>query len=204
MADLVSYALVSLADVKETLGISSGVTTNDNLLTRKINQATDMIESYCGRRFAATTYTDEVYDATNTDQVILRQRPVTAVASFSVRDSVDNSNSWELINTTDYFLHGSSGLLNLLFTFGGKWSRGKVSYTAGYTTIPSDLAEACAMLAAYLFQNSTSGSAVKSKQEGSRKIEYYDTSTSNNSLFKQLGLDDMLAPYINDAIYDGR
>jgi len=43
MTALVSNALCSVADVKESLGISDA--SKDNLITRKINQATVTIQS---------------------------------------------------------------------------------------------------------------------------------------------------------------
>ena len=47
-----AYALTSLQRVKDRLGLtSSGF---DSLLERLINASTDLIESYCGRRFKET------------------------------------------------------------------------------------------------------------------------------------------------------
>ena len=91
MASLNSWALTTLADVKESLGIDSGTTTGDNLIIRKINQATDMIESYCGKNnsqhFASTVYTNEEYDGTGTDQLILKNRPVITFTTLQQRDT---------------------------------------------------------------------------------------------------------------------
>lgn len=200
MATLASYSLTSLADVKESLGIDSGNTTKDNLIIRKINQATDMIEKYCGgRRFAATDYTNEEYDSPQSDVLVLRNRPINSVTSLQQRDSSLNENDWSTVETELYFTDSTGGTLDLNFTAGGHWNRYRVTYNAGYTTIPNDLAEACATLAAFLVQNGTSGTNVKSKQEGRRKIEYFDSSGNGDSLFKQLGIDEILDAYYTPA-----
>jgi hypothetical protein len=51
LMSLLSYALCSLFDVKESMGIASSDQSWDNLIIRKINQATRQIEAYCDRRF---------------------------------------------------------------------------------------------------------------------------------------------------------
>lgn len=200
MAVLLSYALCSLEDVKEILGISSSDTSKDNLIIRKINQATEMIERYTGRRFKATDYTNEEYDASGSDQLILKQRPINSLTAFGVRDTSQNESDWTETETELYFYDANAGVMDLLFSTTGHWNRYRVTYNAGYTTIPADIAEACAQLAAFLVENGTSGTNVKSKQEGQRKIEYFDTNNTtgnSNSLFAQLNIDEILNSYAN-------
>lgn len=202
MADLLSYALCSLADVKESLGIDSGDQSKDNLIRRKINQATVSIENYTGRRFASTTYTQEEYDATNTPQLVLKQRPIITFTTLDIRDTDLNQNDWEAVDSALYFVDTNAGVIDLLFNAIGRWNRYRATYTAGYTTIPADLAEACATLAGFYVENATSGQAVKSKSEGSRSIDYYNISSgrSTSSLFDQLGIDEILNSYSNYPI----
>lgn len=200
MASLLSYALTTVADVKELLGIDSGDSSKNNLIIRKINQATLMIERYTGRHFALTTYTDEEYNATGTDQIKLNQRPIVTLTSISSRDTSLNESDWDSIDTNLYFSDANSGLVRLLFNTVGGWNRYKVTYSAGYAEIPADIAEACAMLAAFLLENGTSGSNVKSKQEGQRKLEYFDSQTNTTNIFEQLGIDDILQTYSNYPI----
>lgn len=206
MATLHSYALTTVADVKESLGITND--TKNNLIIRKINQATDMIENFCGldndHHFKETTYTNEVYDASLTDQLVFKARPVTAVSSVQSRDTTTNEDDWTTIDATDYFFDEFRGVLSGLSSFAGGYSRYRVSYTAGFSTIPSDLAEACVMLASALVtasDQSGAGSGVKRKQEGQREVEYFQPNESNSgSLIEQLGIDNMLARYINYVV----
>lgn len=203
MADLVSYALCTVADVKESLGIDSGDTSKDNLIKRKINMATEMIESYCNlatnHHFKETTYTNEVYDGINGDQLALLMRPATAVSSFQYLNSGENIDSWDTIDTEDYFIDFNSGLLNG-FSSGNNFGSIRVTYTAGYATIPWDLSEACATIVAFLVDNGTSGGGIKRKREGQREIEYFQAGSnaggSGDSLIEQLNLDGVLNRYV--------
>ena len=199
MASLNTWSLTTLADVKETLGIESGNTSKDNLVIRKINQATDMIENYCGydtdHHIKQATYTEEEYDGTGTNQLVLRAKPVTAVSSLQARSSAENISNWDDISTQDYFISEHAGLIEGLGGFLPYPALYRISYTAGYNPIPSDLAEGCVSLAAYLVENGTTGNTVKSKNEGQRSIEYFQPSQTD-SLISQLGLDDILSRYI--------
>lgn len=200
MASLLSYALCTVSDVKESLGIASSVTTYDNLITRKINQATLAIENYCGRRFALTTYTDEVYNASGTDQLVLKQRPITALTAYGSRDTPLNDEDWDEIDTDLYFYDSGAGLVNGLFNSGHGWSRYRVTYSAGYATIPEDLAEACATLACFYFNNSNATSVgVTKKKEGQREVNYSsgNTSLSFENILAQLGIDVIINNYAN-------
>lgn len=199
MANLLSYALCTVADVKEILNIDSGNTSKDNLIIRKINQSTRVIENYCGRRFTATDYT-EYYDGIGGSELELRNRPVNSVTSLSARNVITNQDSFDIADTDDYFIDESAGIIEFLGSFNGLYDSWKVVYNAGYDTIPEDVAEACAQMAAYLIENGTASSNVKIKQEGQRKVEYFDTSGSSQSLIESLGLDEMLDPYADPVI----
>jgi len=200
MATLLSYALSTVADVKESLGIDAGDTSKDNLIIRKINQATLFIENYCSlsrdHHFKSTTYTNEQYDGVSKNTIVLKMRPIITLSSFQGRSAVTSDGSFTDIESELYFTDLSAGVLELLFNTTNSWNMYQVTYTAGYATIPSDLAEACVTLACYYVENSASGTAVKKKQEGSRSIEYFQASAnSSDSLIDQLGLDDLLSRY---------
>lgn len=208
MADLVSYALTTVADVKETLGISSGVTTKDNLIRRKINQATQVLEGYCGlpqdHHFKEATYTNEEYDGSGSNQLVLRMRPVSSLTSFQYNTTTTNEDDWDSVESELYFLDQEAGVIDLLFTQTKNWNRYRTTYTAGYSTIPADLSEACISLAAYFVENPLTGSAIRKKKEGMREIEYYSPTgnpqASSKSIVEDLGLDDLIARHVMTAI----
>jgi len=209
MATLYSYALTTLADVKETLGIDAGNTTKDNLITRKINQATDMIEAYCGlgnassgaHHLASTTYTNEEYDGTGTKQLILLGRPISTFTQLQQRSTTENASDWETVDTEYYFVDNDSGVIDSLFTFNKHWNLYRTTYTAGYSTIPADLGEACATLASYLVDNATTGAGVKRKEQGPKEIEYFQP-MQGGSLIENLGIDDSINRYADIPILE--
>jgi len=212
MASLLSYSLTNLADVKESLGISSGDTSKDNLIIRNINKATRSIENYCGRRFKETTYTRELYYATQTDQLVLRQRPLTATTPivFEIRDTGLNVTDWETIDSQLYFCdvgspQGNAGVIDLLFFARGKAGRYAVTYSAGYSTIPEDLAEACVNLASYWTVNPDARDVgVMSLQEGQRQIRYSRTQVTFRTILENLGIDQIIDAYANNPIMTDR
>lgn len=201
MADLLSYSLCSLSDVKESLGISG--TSQDNLIKRMINRATLNIETYCNlardHHFKETTYTDEVYRGSGSDQLNLLMRPISDITSFQVHDAYNPSASYSSVDSDLYYEDLSTGTINLLYDQNTSYGSYRVSYTAGYATIPADLAEACVALASFYVENGSSGTNVKQKTEGARSIEYFQ-SQGSDSVIEELGLDDTLHRYMNYVV----
>lgn len=201
MATLVSYALTTVADVKESLGITDS--SQDNLVIRKINFATEAIEGWCrlprDHHFKETTYTNEEYDGSGSNMLRLKMRPVSTLSSLQFRTTSENLDSWDSVDTQNYFLDINSGVVDLLYSEGTRFNSFRATYTAGFATIPADLAEAAVMLAAYLVENSTTGTNVKRQREGQREIEYFQINAGdgNGSLVEQLSLDDVLQRYVN-------
>lgn len=197
MPALNSNALCSVSDVKESLGIASSDTTKDNLIERKINQASQAISNYCERIFQATDYTDEEYNGSYIDQLVLNQRPINSVTVLQYRATSLNTDNWIDINSTYYQIDSTAGILKLIFAASGRWNRWRVTYNAGYSTIPSDLAEACNALACYYYQNKDGQVQIKRKSEGQRQIDYYPGITGFKNLLQQLGIEQTIDNYAN-------
>lgn len=209
MANLVDYALTTVSDVKESLGIASSDHSKDNLITRKINQVTDLIQTYTGRTFKLAQYT-EYYDGSNTDQIVLRQRPITVDAShpFLVeqRDTTLNQDGFETIPSELYFVDANSGVVDLDYNARGHWDRYRYTYYGGYATIPNDLAEAANMLACY-FVNNPAGARIgvaliKEGQRETRLGNNNNTMTFRN-IIQQLGVDAIIDSYSNMPLLTG-
>lgn len=146
------YALCSLADLKAYLKISGNE--QDTFLEGLVDSASGAIETFCGRKLKSRTYTDEKYDGDGTMSVlILKQYPVSMVDSlYDDPKGVFGSNT--LVDPNSYRLYGEAGIIKLI---SGVFSAGtqniKVTYTAGYVTIPYELNLACKILAAdYYFK----------------------------------------------------
>ena len=206
-ASLKPYALTSLSDVKESLGLPSSTTKYDNLIIRKINQATAVIENYCGRRFKATDYENEIYNGSGIDQIVLKQRPLIVsedhALTLKARDTALNEDDFTEVDSELIFADNESGVLDLNFRSAGHWGSYAVTYRAGYEDIPDDLAEACASLAAYYVGNADATTVnVKSKQEGQRKLDYSQNGISGVAqLFENLGIDETINSYANTAVF---
>lgn len=205
MASLLSYALTNLADVKESLGIASSDTSWDNLIIRMINKATLAIQNYTGRHFKAADYEDEEYNGNGINQLVLNQRPIISITTLNGRDTSLNESDFTTVDSELYFANDSAGVLDLNFSTSGNWSKYTVSYRAGYETIPDDLAEACAALAAYYVTNADgSNLGVVEKREGQRMIKYASGSGSGANSFESilagLGIDSIIDSYSNYPI----
>lgn len=183
-------ALTTLSDLKLTLGITDS--TEDSLLTLLITQVSNFIEEYCGRTFASTSYT-EYYCGNNQPFIVLNQRPVTAIASVYLDDNalwgqaplsfaagtlltagVDyaldidqpdgSSRSGRLYNANGYwdapFTHTPGIITSFLGPFKGNI---KITYTAGYSSVPTALALECNMAIAKIRQMAQYGMAIASQ-----------------------------------------
>lgn len=210
MADLEDYALTTVADVKESLGLASSDTSKDNLIIRKINQATDAIESYCQRRFVLTQYNQEEYNATQIDELVIRQRPIVIDAShnFSLewRTTAFDANNWETVESDLYFVDQAAGVMNLMFNGVGHWNRYRLSYWAGFAAIPNDLAEAASMLACW-YVNNPAGVKVYiiAQQEGNRSLRFSpNAQRSFAALLNELGIDETIDSYADSALLTDR
>jgi len=208
VANLVEYALTTLAAAKEASGTTG--TSQDNLIIRKINQATEMIERACrlprDHHFVSTEYENELYNGTGIDELVLRMSPVNKEETLTLqeRTATTNTDSWSTVDTDLYFVDYGAGVLRSAFTFLSYPQHYRVTYTAGYDEVPSDLAEACVILANYLVDNAASGTSVKRKKEGQREIEYHDTSSDTASIFDTVGISEVIDTYAYEPLNDWR
>jgi hypothetical protein len=196
---LVTYALISLADVKEGLGISNA--SQDNLLTRYINQATDLIEKFCnGRRFKETTYTNQEYNGSGTAYLDLRHYPLSSITKLERRTSTDYSASdFDEIDTSDYLIDSGSqtntGQVYMPIGFIKGIRNYRITYVAGYSSIPNDLEEACGKLVSYFLKTANKNEGVKSETLGRYSITYDKGSYNKDRIFQEAGIIDTLELY---------
>ena len=131
-----SYALTTRQRLIDFLGLSGLSSTQNTILDRIIDTATEYIENYCDRRFQQTAYTNEVYNGDGSQFLQLQNYPVSSTASFTLgrRDSVANENDWSTIDSEDYFVHYDEGIVEYIkgLKFQNAPRRYRVSYTAGF------------------------------------------------------------------------
>jgi uncharacterized phiE125 gp8 family phage protein len=167
--DLVSYALISLADAKIEINVST--TDHDEFITRAINNATAAIEKYCARRFASTTYTAERHNGTGTKFLYLNHKPIISVSSVTVDgDAVTEAADYE--DEDKYWIEPmiKGGKAEGALYLPNGWSVGEqnvvVTYVAGYGSIPYDVRRATATLIKEWYNMYSNKDGLKSESIG--------------------------------------
>lgn len=136
--------LSTLANVKEYLRITD--TNDDTLLQKILTRTSEWIQKYCNRTFIATTYT-EYYDGDGSNELLLDQFPVNSITSCY--DDTDREYGADTAITVTDLIIKDAGLIVYDDGFFNKGDHNiKITYNAGYTTIPADLELACIKLVA--------------------------------------------------------
>lgn len=169
-----NIALVSLADLKEYLQITSG-STDDALLSAIINGISQRVHDHCQRNLLSKSYT-QFYSGRGRASFLLAMSPVTAVAHI-YEDSLRAFGASTEIAVTDRIVEPSGRVM--AFNNRSSWCKGKynlkVMYTAGYTlaSLPASIAlavkEFCA--AAY-YKAKNRRHDVQSESLGDKTITY--------------------------------
>jgi hypothetical protein len=148
-------SLITLSQLKTHLGISGS---DEDTKLEAIVAATDsFVKLYTGRDLELTTYEDQIVDGTGTNAIILDQYPLDSiweiyennefVSVVTYANRVDSNEAGYWIKDYD----------NSIIYNSDCWYRGrgvyKISYSAGYSTIPSDLYYACLKVGEYFYSN---------------------------------------------------
>lgn len=154
-----AHALTTRDRLIDFLELSNLSATDNTVLDMIIDSATDFIEHYCQRRFLETAYTNELYDGTNTDELLLKQYPINSSETFTLQERTTglNDSNWSTVNSSYYFIDYEDGIIKLpkgsswryeAISDGSKFNRlvqgWRVTYTAGFdfdnaATFPSDV-----------------------------------------------------------------
>lgn len=187
MADLKSYALTTVSRVSDfgNLGIASG-STEETILTNIINQLTEYIENYIGRRVKKTAYTQEEYNGDGSDILLLKNWPIDTSLTFTleVRTSGENEDDWDTEDSDQYFIYDVEGYIK--FISGRKFLSGpkkyRVTYTAGYDfdnadtflsdTQAGDLEYVAMKLALTAYERRKQGAGVVSEKIGDYAVSF--------------------------------
>ncbi len=157
--------LTTLANVKQYLAVN--VTTDDAMLSRLITAASAFIQSWLNRTFASASYT-ETRDGHGGQKLAFANYPVTAVASVMV-DNV------AILAAPDPTQAGYRFSFTMLYLNGYSFTRGfqnvVVSYTAGYSSTPFDVEQACIDLVSLKYKE-RQHIGVSSKTLGQETINY--------------------------------
>lgn len=140
--------LTTLSNVKTYLRLTQ--TTDDNFIQSLITNASAFIQTFVSRIFASANYT-ETRDGLGclSRKIAFSNIPVTAVSSVMI-DGVNVPAS------PDFFSAGYRFNSNFLVLNGYAFTEGfqniVLSYTAGYSTTPADIAQACIQMVALRYR----------------------------------------------------
>ncbi len=165
--------LTTLADVSTYIGASD--TTQDVVITALISNASAFIERFCNRTFAVTAYT-ETRNGNNRPRMMLNNSPITAVTSLSIDAVTIPASTGPTVPGYTFDEHSiylrSGGAYNV---FSRDVQNVQVSYSAGFSTVPSDVEQACIELIAFKLAK-RSRLDKKSETLGTQQTISFDTS----------------------------
>ena len=162
--------LTTLADVKAWLqtGQAAFPTTDDALLTRLVSAASQYIQTWLNRQIASADYL-EIRDGTGGQRLQFACFPVTAVLSLTI-DGQDVPAA-PSFNAAGYRF--SSTQLSIR---GYRFKRGAqnvvIAYTAGYSTTPPEVAQACIELVSLRYRERTRIGEVSRSLGGAETVTY--------------------------------
>lgn len=125
---------------KEKVQAYLGITGDNDLLDTLCNSITAWIEGLCGgRRFKLTTYANKLFDGDNFGEWLqLPHWPVTEWTKIEYNSGTSKTPSWTTFDRDDYETYDDEGALYFNKKYLGKRNI-RISYKAGYTTIPYDM-----------------------------------------------------------------
>ena len=144
--------LSATADIKTMLGITTSG--QDSLLAIIKSNVETWAKNYCGRDFLVTSYT-EYYDGDHTNVLRTNQRPIVSVTTIH-SDPARVFGDATLIPASDIigdavsYRLGYVELLTYRFLAGLKST--KIVYSAGYSTVPTDLSMAVKLIVCKQFK----------------------------------------------------
>lgn len=162
--------LTTLADVKAwlQLGQAAFPATDDGLLTRLITAASQYIQTWLNRPIAPANYL-ETRDGTGGYSLQFACFPVSAVTMLTIDDQPVPA----ALSSTGT---GYSFSATQLSVRGHRFNRGAqnimVAYTAGYSTSPPEIAQACIELVALRYRERTRIGEVSRSLGGAETVAY--------------------------------
>lgn len=174
--------LTTLSDYKAAEGIQSPK--DDARLNFLIPSVSELVKTYCGNSFVDYYSTNKV-ESINVDWdthiIQLTESPVNTIVSVEERETYDSSYTTLTTTNHEYYLNTSTD--SIVRTTGGTtykhWARGpgavRVTYTAGYASLPLDLRLAVFDLITYYLKDehkerrSIAGASIQNQASSSQR-----------------------------------
>lgn len=148
---LQSDALLTVEEARE--GVREGTDLRGGLLESYVNAATEVVHRHLRRKVRSRTFTDEKYNGSGRQMLLLRQWPVTALTAVKWLTNVD-PDVWEAQSITRFVTDDPSygGITDRLYRFPCGVQNVAVTYTAGYTTVPPQIKLAAKLIVRHMLQ----------------------------------------------------
>lgn len=168
--------LITLKEYKEYAGIAS--TNQDDIINSLIPKVSQLVKTYC-RRSLVDYVNDSKIEVTSGgygSKLFLKEYPLISVSSVEVSYDYGATYS-DLVEFTDYAIDSEDGSIISISGDFPKMPNGyKITYSAGYETLPEDLKIAVLDLVTYYLKNDASIHSPKAPGTNSVQIEYITTS----------------------------
>jgi uncharacterized phiE125 gp8 family phage protein len=173
-----SNALTSLSAAKDYLEIPSANTAQDARIERFINAASQLIEKFTSRKLKAQSYTEH-HDGRRSNALLLREWPAQKPSVVCI-DSTWAFNSADNLDPSEYDVIDDGWLMLRSGTFPRGTRNVRITYTAGFATVPADLEEACLMLVEYLYMHRNDRrTGILAKSKNGENTRYSETIPTN-------------------------
>ena len=152
--------LITVEEYKESEGIEKPK--DDLRLNYLIPSVSQLVKTYCGNSFVdyySTNKVDTINIDWDTHIVQLTESPVNTIVSVEERDTYEDSYNTLTTGAHEYYLDSATD--SVIRTTGGSsyknWRRGpgavRITYTAGYSSLPLDLRLAVTDLVTYYLKD---------------------------------------------------
>lgn len=145
--------LITLDEYKDYEGLVS--TKDDTKLELLVSSVNQLVKTYCGNSIIDYYFTPKIEEFTvqwNENFVQLTESPVVNVSSVEVRDN--EIQAYTTLSSTEYYVDHDT---DTVFRINRNWPKGfgavKITYTAGYSSTPTDLKLALVDLVRYYAKN---------------------------------------------------
>jgi hypothetical protein len=174
-------AYTTAQKVADLIGVSSTLIKAD-----WITWSQGYVESRTGQKYSETTVTEELYDGTGNDELVLKNFPLTEVTKIEYFDE-DESEEWEELEADYYKVYNDDGIIKFydpdgdieeIVCFEEGMLNWRVSYKYGHASTPAIIEFLTSLLTADLyFKSAGKPSVVSSESIGDYSIGY-DSKTS--------------------------
>ena len=145
--------IANITQLKQYLWITS--TDCDMVLKLFLDSANKIVETYIGRTVEKTDY-DDIIDGNGQLFWVVPQYPVVSLEKIESNIGTTETPEWIEIPKTSYSLNAKIGKINFMWPMCRWFQNYKITYTAWYDQIPSDLVMASLKLASKYYQTRNS------------------------------------------------